>query len=241
MYFHSAILVHFRPFINLSIVGSSVSPQSICLEASKNISSLVKSYKHLYGLRRVPLFLPYLIMTAELAIRANSREVATQSPSYSHSSDNISYLTELSLSYPFAKRALEICDFLRDRWAFDAETTQRDQQIQDYSTREKHNNNRTGFMMPGNHIQTFFWPYDQDRTFEKWTSGPCSNEDISTYTIHAGVLGIPSFLLQTNPLKKILPEPPRDTDSEDNREESLRNALKAHGLVLYEQPRLKTQ
>src|SRR3954470_12431333 len=51
MYFHCTLLIHFRPFLKLKITATSVSPRSICVEASENISALVQAYKSLYGLR----------------------------------------------------------------------------------------------------------------------------------------------------------------------------------------------
>lgn len=67
MYYHFAILLLFRPFIKLDIVGSGVSPRDVCSQAADAIMTLVKSYAELYTLQRTPSFVPYLVMAASIA------------------------------------------------------------------------------------------------------------------------------------------------------------------------------
>lgn len=162
-------------------------------------------------------------MTAELAIIADGGGFP------GHPNDNINHLAELSPSCSFAKRAIVICEFLRERRASEAETANQEPQSLVYGTREDLDDDSTGLMVAGNHVQTFFRPYDQDRSFEKRASRPPSHENLT-----ATSLGSPYFLLQTNPLKKILPVFPQDRGDEDATEK-LRQALKAHGLMFLDQ------
>lgn len=163
--------------------------------------------------------MPYLIMTAELAIIAESGGVS------GHPTDNIDYLAQLSPSCPFAKRARAICEFLRERRASEAETANANRDLVHGTSEDE----STGLMVAGNHVQTFFRPYDQDRNFEPRASRLPSHED---QTVNS--LGTPYFLLQTNPLKKILTGLPQDRGDEDVTMK-LREALKRHGLMFLDQ------
>jgi hypothetical protein len=51
MYYHYALLLLFRPFINLRILKSNVVPHDICLQAADNISSLLQSYNRVYAIQ----------------------------------------------------------------------------------------------------------------------------------------------------------------------------------------------
>lgn len=66
MYYQFAILHLFRPFITLSISGSSLSPRDTCFEAANTISALLQSYSQLYTLRRTPSFIPLFILTSSI-------------------------------------------------------------------------------------------------------------------------------------------------------------------------------
>lgn len=80
MYYHFAILLLFRPLIKLRIIGSSVSPRDVCLQAAEAITSLLRSYSQLYTLRRTPSFVPYFVLTSSimhLAIAATKAQEAS--------------------------------------------------------------------------------------------------------------------------------------------------------------------
>ncbi|KLU90481.1 hypothetical protein MAPG_10335 [Magnaporthiopsis poae ATCC 64411] len=80
MYYHFAILLLFRPLIKLRIVGSSVSPRDVCLQAAEAITSLLRSYSQLYTLRRTPSFVPYFVLTSSimhLAVAATKAQPAS--------------------------------------------------------------------------------------------------------------------------------------------------------------------
>ncbi|KAI1850945.1 hypothetical protein JX265_007270 [Neoarthrinium moseri] len=66
MYYHFAILLLFRPLIKLRIIGSSILPRDVCIQAADAIQGLLKSYSQLYTLRRTPSFVPYFVLTSAI-------------------------------------------------------------------------------------------------------------------------------------------------------------------------------
>ncbi|KAE8441718.1 hypothetical protein EG329_004504 [Mollisiaceae sp. DMI_Dod_QoI] len=113
MYYHSAILLLFRPFIKLDIIGSAVSPRDICLQAADAMSALVNSYSKLYTLRRTPSFVPYFVLASTITHLmgfGNSRSGPDQLR------QGISNLKEMTSCHGFATRALEVLHFLIRHW-----------------------------------------------------------------------------------------------------------------------------
>lgn len=117
MFYHFAILLLFRPFQNLSIKDSNTSPQNICTEAAQNLFTLVRSYRDLYTLRRIPSFVPYMIVTANLSYLVDLTQ-ATENTVGKTSANvaSLSYLEEMCAANGFAERALDILDFFSWRW-----------------------------------------------------------------------------------------------------------------------------
>jgi hypothetical protein len=113
MYYHFAILMFFRPFRDQTITESTTSPRRICTEAAQNLFTLIKSYKDLYTLRRVPSFVPYMILTANLAyiVDLADDDITDQSDLAS-----LSYLEDMCSSHDFAERALDIIDYFSEMW-----------------------------------------------------------------------------------------------------------------------------
>ncbi|KAK4119353.1 hypothetical protein N657DRAFT_659105 [Parathielavia appendiculata] len=134
MYYHFAILSLFRPLIKLRIIGSSITPRDVCLQAADAITGLLRSYAQLYTLRRTPSFVPYFVLTSSimhLAIAAadfNSRAYeqgnapAKLDP---HAADalarGIADLTEMAPCHHFAEQALNILRFLAKKWNIDVD------------------------------------------------------------------------------------------------------------------------
>jgi hypothetical protein len=119
MYFHFAILIFFRPFRNQNIAESTTSPRKICSEAAENLFTLIKSYRDLYTLRRVPSFVPYMILTANLAylVDLTDDDDDDEQPNPSHSDlASLSYLQDMCTSHDFAERALDIVDYFSNMW-----------------------------------------------------------------------------------------------------------------------------
>ncbi len=146
MYYHFAILLLFRPLIKLRIVGSSISPRDVCLQAADAISGLLRSYSQLYTLRRTPSFVPYFVLTSSIMHLAIGAAVSgtTQSAAAGESTPGvkppqqlpkapagsprvdprvaeaiargIADLSEMAPCHFFAEQALNILRFLAKKW-----------------------------------------------------------------------------------------------------------------------------
>jgi hypothetical protein len=64
MYYHFSIILAFYPLLSLRFLGSKISAVEVCTDAANAIVSLVRTYERLYGLRRIPCFLPYIILAS---------------------------------------------------------------------------------------------------------------------------------------------------------------------------------
>ncbi|KAK0639696.1 fungal-specific transcription factor domain-containing protein [Cercophora newfieldiana] len=61
-YYHYAIILTFRPFLDLRLKNSNILPRSVCIQAADAIHGHMRSYSQLYSLRRTPWFMPYLVL-----------------------------------------------------------------------------------------------------------------------------------------------------------------------------------
>ena len=113
MYYHFAILLLFRPFIKLDIIGSGVSPRDVCNQAADAISALVNSYSQLYTLRRTPSFVPYFVLTSSIT---HLMTLGTSRHGPEHILPGISDLKVMAECHVFARRARDILTFLADHW-----------------------------------------------------------------------------------------------------------------------------
>jgi hypothetical protein len=121
MYYHYAILLLFRPFIKLDIVGSGVSPRDVCQQAAQAISTLVTSYNQLYTLRRTPSFVPFFLLTSTIThlVAIGNREGEVESLH-----QGMSDLRIMIECHGFAVRARQILSFLRKQWKIDIDLEQ---------------------------------------------------------------------------------------------------------------------
>ncbi|RQM07145.1 hypothetical protein DH86_00003497, partial [Scytalidium sp. 3C] len=132
MYYHYAILLLFRPFLKLDLVGSTVSPREICRQAAEAICALANSYSKLYTLERTPSFVPYFILTAGITHLVSlgngwaSKEPLLQS---------IQHLKGMAGGHGVAGRAIGILRYLVLRWGIDIQFDE----DEDESTKEKNN------------------------------------------------------------------------------------------------------
>ncbi|KAH8816772.1 fungal-specific transcription factor domain-containing protein [Xylogone sp. PMI_703] len=116
MYYHYAILLLFRPFIKLELVGSTVSPREICRQAGEAICALANSYSKLYTLERTPSFVPYFVLTAGITHLVSvgngwgGREPLVQS---------IEHLKSMANGHGVADRAIDIVRQLAAVWGID--------------------------------------------------------------------------------------------------------------------------
>jgi len=113
MYYHTAILLLFRPFVKLNITGSGVSPRDLCTQAANTISILLKSYSDLYTLERTPSFVPYFVLASTIThvITLGNEEAGPE-----HIQAAIADLRQMASCHGFANRALNIIRFLLAHW-----------------------------------------------------------------------------------------------------------------------------
>lgn len=113
MHYQYSILLLFRPFLKLNIIGSSVSPRDVCAQASDAISALVKSYHQLYTLRRTPSFVPYFVLNASIAHMAT---MASSRAGPEQLRQGLEDLKEMSKCHVIASKALDILRYLVIHW-----------------------------------------------------------------------------------------------------------------------------
>jgi hypothetical protein len=113
MYYHFAILLLFRPVIQLHFLHSRISPRDVCAQAAEAIITLVRSYDQLYTLNRIPSFVPCIVLTSCTvhllrASRSNSALTAFQ--------QGVNDLKAMCTCHGFAKTALNVLRFLAEEW-----------------------------------------------------------------------------------------------------------------------------
>ena len=113
MYYHFAILLLFRPFIKLKIIGSGVSPRDVCNQAADAISALVRSYSQLYTLRRTPSFVSYFVLTSTIT---HLITLGTAGGGPERIYQGMSDLKVMADCHGFARRARAILKFLANHW-----------------------------------------------------------------------------------------------------------------------------
>jgi len=113
LYYHFAILLLFRPFIQLHLVNSRVSPRDVCSQAADAIITLVRSYDQLYTLNRTPSFLACVVLTSCTVhlIRASGSRSALNS--FRQGAND---LRDMGACRGFAKNALNVLRFLAEEW-----------------------------------------------------------------------------------------------------------------------------
>ena len=112
MYYHSATLLLFQPFIKLRLLGSAFSPLDICAQSAQNISSLLQSYRQLYSLRRASSFIPYLVLISSVNnLIHGSSQIASE-----YTVLNFGGLADMSVHHGFAFRSLDILRYFARHW-----------------------------------------------------------------------------------------------------------------------------
>jgi hypothetical protein len=113
MYYHYAMLLLFRPFIKLDIVGSGVLPRDICFQAAEAVSTLVESYAQLYTLQRTPSFVPYFVLASTMM---HGLKVGMLDADSEPLQRGVVFLREMATAHGFASHALKIIRFLLKNW-----------------------------------------------------------------------------------------------------------------------------
>jgi hypothetical protein len=157
MYYHFAVLMFFRPFRDQTLTDSTTSPRKLCTEAAQNLFTLIKSYRDLYTLRRIPSFVPYMILTANLAYIV---DLADEDVTDSNELASLSYLQDMCSSHDFAERALDIIDYFSEMWG--VQTRGGDSGVRMLRERLR----KAGHSHPANDVagtDTFFLPGKRDQ------------------------------------------------------------------------------
>jgi hypothetical protein len=113
MYYHYTMLLLFRPFIKLDIVGSGVLPRDICFQAAEAVSTLVESYASLYTLQRTPSFVPYFVLASTMV---HGLKVGLLDANSELLQQGVESLKEMATAHAFASHALKIVRFLLKQW-----------------------------------------------------------------------------------------------------------------------------
>lgn len=113
MYYHYVILLLFRPFTRLRIVGSSFLPRDICRQAADALSALASSYSKLYTLQRTPSFVPYIVLTSSIT---HLEILGTAHGDPEKVRRGFSDLKSMEDCHNFARRGRDILIFLADHW-----------------------------------------------------------------------------------------------------------------------------
>ncbi|KUJ06576.1 uncharacterized protein LY89DRAFT_603076 [Mollisia scopiformis] len=124
LFYHSATLILFQPFIKLRLVSSSIVPLEVCLQAASAITGLVKSYSDLYTLRLTPSFVPYFVLQSSIihliAIKMDSSNIDARMKL----EQGIRDLEAMGSCHGFALRAIEALSVLAVRWEVDVQFAQ---------------------------------------------------------------------------------------------------------------------
>ncbi|KAI9715950.1 MAG: hypothetical protein M1812_005584, partial [Candelaria pacifica] len=119
MYHHTVVLQLFRPFLKADLLDSNVRPRDICTQSAEGISSLLNTYRELYGLRCSCPIIMHIVMTASTIHLLN-----LPSPSASASlAQGISDLRVMSTNHSFARRCLRIIKTLGVKWEIELPET----------------------------------------------------------------------------------------------------------------------
>lgn len=95
MYYHYSIILSFYPPINFDFLDSNVSALEVCTDAANAVTTLARAYESLYGLRRTPCYLPYIIFASGIAHQGG----------LTHSVQEVAILQVMSLYHGSSKRA----------------------------------------------------------------------------------------------------------------------------------------
>ena len=112
MYYHSTVLLLFRPFLRVDLTNSKVSPQEICSSSADNVAALVAKYRRIYGLRRTPILVAHAILTSSIIHLLH----LPKSLAVRYLAQSITGLREISANHAYCFRALRIIIKLADQW-----------------------------------------------------------------------------------------------------------------------------
>ena len=111
-YYHTVVLHLFRPFLKVDLTNSKVSPRDICTSCANNATSLVGTYRQIYGLRRVPIIATHILLSTSIIHLLNLPNLS----SAQNLALNITCLHGISANHAFAIRSADIIMALSRQW-----------------------------------------------------------------------------------------------------------------------------
>ncbi|KAE8445252.1 hypothetical protein EG329_013624 [Mollisiaceae sp. DMI_Dod_QoI] len=121
LFYHSATLLLFQPFINLKLLTSAVLPREVCTQAADAITGLVKSYSDLYTLRRTPSFVPFFVLQSSIIHLLGLKHNPSDTSVRQKFSQGISGLKEMARCHGFALRAIDVVQYFARHWKVDVD------------------------------------------------------------------------------------------------------------------------
>lgn len=112
MYYYACVLHLFRPYIKLDLRGAGLYPRDTCTFCANEISSLVNVLRNIYGLRRVPLAVTWLLLSASTIHLLN---LPSESAS-THLCQGMHDLQAISVNHQFAAKCVDIVRALAAKW-----------------------------------------------------------------------------------------------------------------------------
>jgi len=102
----------FRPYIKLDLQSAGLFPRDTCTVCANEISSIMNALRAMYGLRRVPLAVPSIILSASTIHLLN----LPSEPAAAHLSQGMHDLQALSVNHQFAAKCVDIIRALATKW-----------------------------------------------------------------------------------------------------------------------------
>lgn len=108
MYYYFSIILVFYPLMKYEFPDSNISAREICTDAAAAVTTLVRSYESLHGLRRTPCFLPYIIFASGIAHLSAVDQEINPIDTLTQSAQEVAILQLTSLYHGASKRACRV-------------------------------------------------------------------------------------------------------------------------------------
>ena len=102
----------FRPFLKVSLTNSKFSPRDICKACANHGTSIIGTYRQIYGLRRIPLVATHILLSTSII---HLLDLPNSSSAHDLALD-ITCLREISTNHSFSNRSLHIILALSQQW-----------------------------------------------------------------------------------------------------------------------------